>query len=84
MGSLSNDEPMCCYPLMCIQEGSDMGGRVRGLGTSEFWFSPVYRAILFFGLDRGQYMLVYCFWSALCWCCIVVSFFNKDVYDFSF
>jgi hypothetical protein len=35
----SKNEPMCCYPLMCIQEGSDMGGRIRGLGTSESWFS---------------------------------------------
>jgi hypothetical protein len=24
---------------MCIQEGFDMGGRIRGLGTSESWFS---------------------------------------------
>jgi hypothetical protein len=30
---------MCYYPVMCIQEGSDMGGRIRGLGTSESWFS---------------------------------------------
>jgi hypothetical protein len=29
-------------------------------------------------------MLVYRFWSGLCWCCIVVSFFSEDVYDFSF
>jgi hypothetical protein len=38
---------MCCYPLICIQEGSDIGGRIRGLGTSDSWFSLVYRAILF-------------------------------------
>jgi hypothetical protein len=25
-----------------------MGGRIRGLGTSESWFSLVYRAILLF------------------------------------
>jgi hypothetical protein len=30
---------MCYYPLMCIQEGSDMGSRIRGLGTSESWFN---------------------------------------------
>jgi hypothetical protein len=29
-------------------------------------------------LDGGQYLL----WSVLCWFCIVVSFFNKCVYDF--
>jgi hypothetical protein len=46
--SFSKNEPMCCYPLMCIQEGSDMGGRIRGLGTSESWFSLVYRAIVLF------------------------------------
>jgi hypothetical protein len=39
---------MCCYPLMCIKKDSDMGGRIRGLGTSESGFSLVYRAILLF------------------------------------
>jgi hypothetical protein len=39
---------MRCYPLMCIQEGSDMEGRIRGLETSDSWFSLVYRAILLF------------------------------------
>jgi hypothetical protein len=33
---------------MCIHEGSDMGGRIRGLGTNESWFSLVYRAIVLF------------------------------------
>jgi hypothetical protein len=42
---------MCCYPFMCKHEGSDMGGRTRGLGTSESWFSLVYRSILLFSLE---------------------------------
>jgi hypothetical protein len=35
----SKNEPMCYYPLICVQEGSDMGGRTIGLGTIESWFS---------------------------------------------
>jgi hypothetical protein len=36
-----------------------MEGRIRGLGTSESWFSLVYRAIVLFSLEklkRGQYL----------------------------
>jgi hypothetical protein len=29
----SKKEPMCCYPLMCVEEVSDMGVRIIGLGT---------------------------------------------------
>jgi hypothetical protein len=39
--SLSKNEPLCGYGLMCIQEGYDIGGRIRVLGTSESWFSIV-------------------------------------------
>jgi hypothetical protein len=35
----SKKEPMCCYPLMCIEEVSDMGVRIIGLGTIESLFS---------------------------------------------
>jgi hypothetical protein len=35
----SKNEPMCYYPLMCIHEGSDMVGRIIGLGTIESLFS---------------------------------------------
>jgi hypothetical protein len=82
--SFSKNEPMCCYPLMCIQEGSDIGVILEvwePMGPGLVLYTGQY---YFFGLDRGQYMLVYRFWSGLCWFCIVVSFFNKDVYDFSF
>jgi hypothetical protein len=35
----SKKEPMCCYPLMCVEEVSDMGVRIIGLGTIESLFS---------------------------------------------
>jgi hypothetical protein len=54
-----------------------MGGRIRGLGTSDYWFSLVYGVIVCLVLDRGQFMLVHRFWFGLCWCCIVVSFFLR-------
>jgi hypothetical protein len=35
----SKKEPMCCYPLMCIEEVSDMGVHIVGLETIESLFS---------------------------------------------
>jgi hypothetical protein len=69
---------------MCIKKGSDMGGRIRGLGTSDSWFSLVYGAMLLFGPG----------WRSIHACVpILVGFvlmlhrgflFSEDVYDFSF
>jgi hypothetical protein len=37
-----------------------MRGHIRGSGTSESWFSLLYRALLLFILNRGQYTPVTC------------------------
>jgi hypothetical protein len=59
-----------------------LGGRIRCLGTREFWFSLLYS----FYTEQLCVLYLdggkYLFWSVFCWFYIVVSFFKKCDFDF--